>query len=73
LPFSLGAKRGADRINLCNIVTGVFAQYSLQEIAISQINQPVAFLRQKDFLSDDRWLALLSFNITQHAAVLSEL
>jgi hypothetical protein len=46
----------------------------LQEIANSQINQPVAFLRQKDVvLSDDRWLALLSFNLTQHAAVLTEL
>jgi hypothetical protein len=45
----------------------------LQEIAISQINQLVAFLRQKDVLSDDRWLVLLSFNLTQHAAVLTEL
>jgi hypothetical protein len=46
----------------------------VQELAIRQIDQPVAFLRQKDVvLSDDRWLALLSFNLTQHAAVLTEL
>jgi hypothetical protein len=49
-------------------------QDSVQEIVISPINQPVAFLRQKDVvLSDDRWLALLSFNLTQHADVLAEL
>jgi hypothetical protein len=46
----------------------------LQEIAVSQIDKPVAFLRQKDVVvSDDRWLALLSFNLTQHASVLTEL
>jgi hypothetical protein len=50
------------------------ARISGQEIEIRQINQPVAFLRQKDVvLSDDRWLALLSFNLTQHASVLTEL
>jgi hypothetical protein len=49
-------------------------QDSVQEIVNSEINQPVAFLRQKDVvLSYDRWLALLSFNLTKYAAVLAEL
>jgi hypothetical protein len=61
------------KISLRNVVTGL-ARLSGQEIEVSQINQPVAFLRQKDVvLSDDRWLALLSFNLTQHASVLTEL
>jgi hypothetical protein len=47
---------------------------SLQEIAVSQINHTVAFLRQKDVvLSDDRWLAVISSNLTHHPAVLTEL
>jgi hypothetical protein len=47
---------------------------SRQEIAITQIDQPVAFLRLKDvMLLDDRWNALISFNLTQHAAILAEL
>jgi hypothetical protein len=60
-------------LTLRNAVTGL-ARISGQEIEVSQIEQPVAFLRQKDVvLSDDRWLALISFNLTQHASVLTEL
>jgi hypothetical protein len=52
----------------------MLVHYSRPEIRITQIDLPLAFLKQKDLiLSEDRWNPLIGFKVTQHAAILAEL
>jgi hypothetical protein len=57
------------------LVSGViWCCYGDPDIRVTKIDQPVAFIRETDAIfSDDRWMAVVNYNLTPYEAVVSAL